>query len=201
MIDAHFEKRIGSFKLEASIRDSGLLLLTGRNGAGKSTCLLCLLGRYDIDAGYVRLNGRDLAGIPVGERRIAFVNQSTYFGHLDVDRHLLWGERRGTAASAAVDMRRLKEVLGIDYGGKVGKLSLGQRIRVAIGTAIISSPEALLLDEAVSNLSEPSEFLGKLKSIASEMGIDVLYVSQDPGEGKVADHHYILRDGKMSREF
>ncbi len=198
MIEAKFIKKLGSFSLDADMNDSGFILLTGRNGAGKSTYLLCLTGQQPFDSGHLLINGKEVTGKPVRERRIAFVNQSTYFPHLDVDSHIMWAVH---GSRDEISSRNVREKLAIDYSGKVGQLSLGQRIRVAIATAILASPEVLLIDEAVSNLSEKKEILLELKSISSERHFDIVYVSQDVDESSVANHHYVLEGGKMNKVF
>lgn len=197
MIEAIFSKKLGSFNLNASMKDGGLIFLTGRNGAGKSTYLLTLAGQYLPDTGTVKVNGRDVTNVPLESRRIAFVNQSTFFGHLFVGDHIMWGARGRNIAD------RYKSVvkgLGISYNGKVGALSLGQRIRVALATAIMSSPELLLIDEAISNLSEKTEVLSELKLLCTSLGFDVIHATQDDGDGDVADHAYHLADGIMTRQ-
>lgn len=198
-IDAHFTKKLGAFRLSADMKDGGLILLTGRNGAGKSTFLLCLLGYHALDSGSIVLNGRDVTEVPVERRHIAFVSQSTYFGHMDVEKHLSWGMTDDGRASHEIGA--VREKLGIDYEGRVRELSLGQRIRVAIATAVLASPEALLLDEAISNLSGQFAVLGELKILAAERKFDLVCVSQGPEWTKVADHHYAIEQGSMSRQF
>ena len=199
MIEAHFSLHKGDFSLEAEMSDSGMILLTGKNGAGKSTFLLCLLGQRSPDSGRMALNGRELADLPTEKRRVAFVNQSTFGPHWDVEKHLIWGAGRIPPDTASISDAR--KGLGIDYGGKVGRLSLGQKIRVAIATAVLSSPEALLIDEALSNLSERLAVLSWLREWSVYSKTDIVYVSQDQSESNFADHHYVIEEGRMSRKF
>lgn len=196
MIEAVFSKRLGPFRLSASMTDSGFILLTGRNGAGKSTYLLTLAGQYLPDSGRIELNGREVSRLPLESRRVAFVNQSTFFGHLSVREHIMWGAR-----GSRIDERfnSVKKSLDIGFVGKVGSLSLGQRIRVAIATAIMSSPELLLIDEAISNLSERAEVLKELSSLSSSLGFDIVHASQDENDGNVFDHRYHLDEGTMTK--
>ena len=196
MLEAVFSKSLGPFKLTASMRDGGFILLTGRNGAGKSTFLLTLAGQYLPDFGGKKGNGRAVSRVPLENRRIAFVNQSTYFGHLSVKEHIMWGAR-----GEKVDERfgSVMKGLDIDFDGKVGSLSLGQRIRVALATAIMSSPELLLIDEAISNLSERTEVLKELGSLSAGLGFDVVHASQEDDNRGLVDHRYHLADGVMSK--
>lgn len=196
MIEAIFSKRLGSFNLTASMSDSGFILLSGRNGAGKSTFLLTLAGQYVPDTGDIRVNGREVSRVPLESRRIAFVNQSTYFGHLTVKEHIMWGAR---GPEADERFNRVIKSLAIVFDGKVGSLSLGQRIRVALATAIMSSPELLLIDEAISNLSERDEVLKELHSLSSGLGFDIVHASQDEEGGEAVDHRYHLVEGVMTK--
>lgn len=196
MIEAIFSKSLNSFKLIASMSDSGFILLTGRNGAGKSTYLLTLAGQYLPDTGGIKVNGREVSRLPLESRRIAFVNQSTYFSHLSVKEHIMWGAR---GPNMEERFRGVVKGLDIDFAGKVGSLSLGQRIRVALATAIMSAPEVLLIDEAISNLSERGEVLRELGSLSSSLGFDVVHASQDDDNADTVDHRYHLVDGVMTK--
>lgn len=179
--------------------DAGLVLLTGRNGAGKSTFLLCLLGRYPVDGGYIRFNGEDVTGLPVEKRRAAFVNQSSFFGHMDVGTHIHWGS--GGMNSSDAKAGRVTEGLGIGFSGKVDRLSQGQKMRVAVATAVLSSPRVILIDEALSNISDRLAVLSELKKMSEEYRFDIVCVSQDAEDSRIADHHYTIDKGAMSRVF
>lgn len=199
MIQAHFTKHLGVFNLQASMEDSGFILLSGRNGAGKSTFLLCLLGKHSVDSGAVHVNGRDVTCLPVEQRRIAFVNASTCFPHMDVAKHLAWGAREVKPDKSTIG--EIRRRLGITFEGKVGKLSLGQRIRVSLATAILSNPEVLLIDEAISNLSGKDQILSELVLISKETHFDTVYVTQDTSEKSGIEHNYVLEEGRMTKIF
>ncbi len=199
MIQARFSKRLGAFNLQAIMEDSGFILLSGRNGAGKSTFLLCLLGKHSVDSGSIFVNGRDVTVLPVEKRHIAFVNASTCFPHMDVVKHLSWGAKDVKPDKSRVDDIRSR--LGITFEGKVGRLSLGQRIRVSLATAILSNPEVLLIDEAMSNLSEKDRIISEIVFISKEMHFDTVYVLQDSSEKSGIEHNYLLEEGRMTKIF
>ena len=199
MIQARFSKRLGAFNLQAVMEDSGFILLSGRNGAGKSTFLLCLLGKHPIDSGSIFVNGRDVTVLPVEKRHMAFVNASTCFPHMDVVKHLSWGAKDVKPGKSVMDDIRSR--LGITFEGRVGRLSLGQRIRVSLATAILSNPEVLLIDEAMSNLSEKDRIISEMVSISKESHFDTVYVSQDPSEKSGIEHNYLLEEGRMTKIF
>jgi molybdate/tungstate transport system ATP-binding protein len=198
LIDARVFKRLGGFELRAEIRDAGFMRIGGRNGAGKTSLLLCLLGYHKLDDGYVRLNGRDLTSLPIEKRRVVLVNTATFFATMDVERHLGLGpEMRGLKPSAQ-ETDELKELFSINFSGKVGSLSLGQRIRVSLATALLSKPELLLVDEAFPNLSDSEPLVGKLRRFTRSKGIDVIYTSQIQ-DALPADRVYLMEDGVLRR--
>ena len=77
--------------------------------------------------------------------------------NLEVDAHLLWGASLRGKAVEPSKLEMTKEELGIDFSGTVGKLSMGMRERVALATALLVSPSAILVDEAFANLHEKRE--------------------------------------------
>ena len=92
-----------------------------------------------------------------------------------------------------------KQELGIDYQGRLGKLSLGMRERVALATALLSSPSCILVDEAFSNLHRREEFISSYRRLAREAGIDVVFSTQDDSDGRLAEHLYLIEGGRAAR--
>ena len=88
-------------------------------------------------------------------------------------------------------LQAVKEALGIDFQGKVGKLSLGMRERVSLATALLSAPAAILVDEAFSNLHEREEFIAAYRKLTTDAGIDVVFSTQDESDGRLAEHLYV----------
>lgn len=141
-----------------------IVALMGRNGVGKSTTLRSVTGVVPVHAGSIRLAGRELRGLPLDERAragIGYVPQGRdIFPHLTVEENLRVGlvvhGRRGPAARAALDrVFRLFPVLREMLGRKGGVLSGGQQQQLAIGRALLTDPQLLILDEPTEGI-QPS---------------------------------------------
>lgn len=195
MIEARFRTTMQQFLLDAYMKDEGIILLSGENGSGKTTFLKSLAGLISLDSGSISINGRDITNLQVQERRVVYANQNSYFGHLTIDRHIIWP---GVPEKELGIVNELKENFGINYSGKLKDLSMGQRMRVTVATAFAKKPEVILLDEVVSNISKPEDFMENIRSLARRMYIDVVFVAHSIGEA-FADHLYSLESGVMKK--
>lgn len=197
MIEAKIRLELHQFLLQAEMSDSGLILLSGENGSGKTTFLKCLAGLQMPALGSIIINGRDVTTLEVQERKVVYATQNSYFGHLDADRHISWPVR-SNPDPGYID--ELKDAFGIDFDGKLRDLSMGQRMRVTLATAFASKPDVILLDEVISNISNPEVVLSEIKALSHRKSVDVIFVAHAVGE-KVSEHHYSLRSGSMERIF
>lgn len=197
MIRAEFAVRLNGFSLHAGMEDQGLILLSGENGSGKSTFLKTLSGLIPVDTGEILVNGQAVTNLPPQVRRVAYATHNSYFSHMTVQKHILWAMGKTPDIEF---MEQLQEAFGIGYSGKLRDLSMGQRMRVTLATAFASRPRAILLDEVVSNISSPGQFLEEVRKMAAKISVDVIFVAHSLGE-KSADHHYSMDSGTMTRLF
>ncbi len=198
-MDVKVKKTLGVFTLDASLAEQGFILLSGRNGSGKTSLLNTIAGILKPDEGHVRVGGRDVTNMPIEERRTALVTLDSYIPHLEVDRHLVWGAKVRGLAIGERGLDEVKDALGITYGGRVDQLSMGMRCRVALGTALLAGPDAILVDEAFSNLDSRNSAVEGFRKITRKAGIDVLFTSQQSQGWEGVDHHYAIANGKTER--
>lgn len=206
VISARFQGGLGQFRLDAAfeVPATGVTALFGPSGSGKTTVLRCI-------AGLQRLDGRlSVAGElwqderrfrPAYQRPVGYVFQEpSLLSHLSVKGNLEFGLKR--APRVRIGLEEVVGFLGLSslLGRSTSRLSGGERQRVAIGRALLSQPELLLMDEPLSGLDAEakSEILPYLERMHQAMTIPILYVSHDAAEvARLADRVLLLRDGRI----
>jgi molybdate/tungstate transport system ATP-binding protein len=201
VIEAVVQKRFGQFLLNAAMREGGFVCLAGRNGSGKTTFLRIIAGLTKPDGGHVKVNGRDVTRMPLERRGVVMVTPESSIPTMQEDEHLLWGAKLKGVEVGEERLKAVKEALGIDFHGKVGRMSLGMRERVSLATALLSAPAGILVDEAFSNLHEREGFIATYRKLATNAGIDVVFSTQDESDGRLAEHLYVMEDGRAKKRF
>ena len=181
------------FQLDAAFSmDQPVTAICGPSGSGKTSILSIIAGLRRPDQGTIRLGKRLLedrsAGIHLApeKRRIGYVFQDQLlFPHLSVRRNLLYGWKRRPRGMESVDYGRVGEVLELtDLADRYPHtLSGGQRQRVALGRALLSAPELLLLD---------------VEQVLKEWNIPTLYVTHAMRDVKrLAQQVILLEQGQV----
>ena len=141
-----------------SVERGETLALVGANGAGKTTLLRAIAGAHQAASGRILFDGTDLTGVPSHERvrgGIALVPEGRrLFVQMSVEENLLLGRTAGRPGDWNVD--KVLETfpnLKPRRHAKAGHLSGGEQQATAIGRALMSNPELLLLDEVSLGLS------------------------------------------------
>jgi molybdate/tungstate transport system ATP-binding protein len=200
LIEVKVRKQLGEFLLSAELADSGCICLAGRNGSGKTSLLRAIAGLIQVDDGYVRIGGVDVTRMPIDKRKVVMVTPNSYIPHLDVDSHITWGARLRRMKSDEEKVSKVKDVLGIDFGGSVRRLSVGMRVRVALATAFMASPRAILVDEAFSNLHEKQDFVSSYRKLVRDESIDLIFSTPDEADGTLSDQLYVISNGMTIRQ-
>ncbi len=201
MIEVDVRKSYGNFTLDAKFRASGIIGITGKNGSGKTTLLNIIAGIVKPDSGYVKVNSIDITNLDISRRNVILINQDSYIPTLKVLDHLLWGFK---VRSMKVDKNKVDEIakaLGVplnDSYKKVDKLSLGNRIRVALATALLVNPSVILVDEAFSNIDNKEDFMKAVFTICKREGIDIIFTTQDVHDAMLGDFSYKIEKGLLS---
>ncbi len=202
--------RLGKFFLDATFgSNGGVTALFGRSGSGKTSVIRIIAGLTRPDHGRIALDGEVLvdtvAGIfvPRHRRRFGYVFQEArLFPHLSVRRNLNYGRWFAPAARRTESFDRVVGILGIGHllDRHPEGLSGGEKQRVAIGRALLSSPRMLLMDEPLAALDDErkAEILPYLERLRDEMRIPIVYVSHSVAEvARLADKVVVLADGKV----
>ncbi|MGW6904119.1 MULTISPECIES: ABC transporter ATP-binding protein [unclassified Streptomyces] len=184
--------------------------VTGPSGSGKSTLLTCVLGLVKPDSGTVRINGRELTGLPAGQLaqvRREHMGMVFQFGELlpeltPVENVALPMLLSGGDHKAAY--RRATELLadlGVPHGTTpTGMLSGGERQRAAVARALITDPAVLLADEPTGALDpEAREAVADLLfAVSRERGCALLLVTHDPSVAARAQRTLRLKSGVLT---
>lgn len=207
MLEINVQKRLGQldFSAELVIPSQGVTALFGLSGSGKSSLINFISGLLNPDQGRICLNQRTLVDtaknicLPPNERNVGYVFQDArLFPHYSVQGNLNYGMRNCSQQK----FEHIVELLGIGHLLKRYPLTLsgGEKQRVAIGRALLTSPEILLMDEPLSALDLPRkrELLDYLDKLSQEIHIPILYVTHSLDELlRLAERVVLLEQGKI----
>ena len=143
--------------LQLAINDGEFVVMVGPSGCGKTTALRMLAGLEEIDDGSIRIDGRDMVGVPSRDRDIAMVfqNYALYPSKTVAENMGFALKMQGVAKDErARRVREAAKLLDLEafLDRKPRNLSGGQRQRVAMGRAIVREPKVFCMDEPLSNL-------------------------------------------------
>ena len=154
--------------VDFEIRPGETVAVVGHSGSGKSTLSRLLYRFYDVNAGRISIDGRDIRSLTQASLRaaIAIVPQDTVLFNDTIHYNILYGRPDASpedviAAANAAHIHAFIESLPDGYAAEVGerglKLSGGEKQRVAIARALLKNPAILIFDEATSALDSKSE--------------------------------------------
>ncbi|EGU47807.1 molybdate transporter ATP-binding protein [Vibrio ichthyoenteri ATCC 700023] len=202
-----FEQTLGNthFDINVELPAKGITAIFGRSGAGKTSLINVVAGLTKPTAGTIEINGRVLydsnrsINLPTRARRVGYVFQeSRLFPHYRVKGNLLYGVKQSDPVyfEQVVKLLELEPLLTrfpIELSG-------GEKQRVAIGRALLSKPDILLMDEPLASLDLPRkrEVLPFLEHLADNVKVPILYVTHSLNEIlRLADHIVVIEDGRV----
>jgi branched-chain amino acid transport system ATP-binding protein len=206
-LSAAYGKHLALAGVSLAVARGEIVAVLGANGAGKSTLLKAIAGLLRPTAGRVTLSGHDLGALEaheIVEAGVALVPEGRgIFGELTVRENLALGAyaARARAAEAANLARvlRLFPRLAERLAQPAGTMSGGEQQMVAIGRALMSTPEILLLDEPSLGLSPliRGELFRALARVR-ETGVGILLVEQNARQSlAIADRGCLIETGRV----
>ncbi|MCC7347749.1 MAG: ABC transporter ATP-binding protein [Variibacter sp.] len=195
------------------------LALIGPNGAGKSTCFNMINGQLAPDAGEIRLQGDDIAGLPpraIWRRGVGRTFQiAATFASMTVAENVqmalishageifrLWGPARTRHRARALDL--LAQVGMAEAADRACReLAYGDVKRVELAIALANDPSLLLMDEPTAGMAagERNELIALVKRLVAERGISVLFTEHSMDVVfAYADRIVVLARGRLIAE-
>jgi branched-chain amino acid transport system ATP-binding protein len=190
-----------------SVERGEIVALIGANGAGKTTTLKTISGVRPVRAGHIRFDGREITRLPGHERVALGLSQAPegrgIFPGMTVAENLEMGayNRRGDLRTDYDRVFSLFPRLAERRKQAGGTLSGGEQQMLAIGRALMASPQVLLLDEPSMGLAPRlvSQIFRIIKEI-NEQGTTVLLVEQNAVQAlSLAHRAYVLEIGRVVR--
>ena len=194
-----------SFEFKQMVPCQGVTAILGVSGAGKSTLINLINGLIKPDQGKISLNDVTLVAtkqnifVPPEQRNIGTVFQDALlFPHLRVIKNLTYGAKN-------INRQKFDEIINVLNINHLLKrypamLSGGEKQRVAIGRALLTNPQLLLMDEPLSALDMPrkKELLSYIDILVNELKMPIIYVTHNINEVKrIANYVVILEQGKL----
>lgn len=197
--------------------DSGVLVIQGESGAGKTTVLNCISGLKQPDEGKVLIGDKLVfdgkTDVPVKDRQIGYLFQNyALFPNMTVEKNVVYGIKNKKEYRNRSKKREL-----LDYADYImetfqithlkkrypANISGGEKQRVALARAIVTQPRLLLLDEPFSALDIKTKEVvyEEFAAFKKNLGIPTILITHDPRESEMfADHRIFMKDGRITEK-
>ncbi len=199
-----------SFLLDVSIEaPSGITILFGPSGAGKSTLLDCIAGLSQPDEGRIAagddvlFDSASRINIPAPKRRIAYVFQTlALFPHLSAEENVAYGLRDLPQEDRRERVAAILKAFGVQNlrSQKPGRISGGEKQRIALARSLVTEPRVLLLDEPLTGLDAElkAAIVDDLRAWNAAKEIPILYVTHSRDEVDALGERVIaLENGRV----
>ncbi len=195
-------------EIEIDARPGQAIALLGATGSGKSTILQLLPRFYDVTAGRITVDGRDVRDVTQRSlrRNIGFVLQDVFLFNATLRDNIAYGSAEATdeqilAAARVARVHDFVDILPDGYDTWVGErgvtLSGGQKQRVAIARTLLLDPRILILDDSTSSVDMETEFLIQEALSAVMKGRTTFVVASRLRTVKSADQILVLDRGRI----
>lgn len=195
-------------RIDCSIESHGVTAIYGHSGSGKTTLLRWIAGLEHGTAGQLQFNDTiwqdQHTFVKPEQRLIAYVFQDArLFPHLDVSANLNYAyQRRCKTGKSSPSITQVCDWLQLAplLSQSAATLSGGQQQRVAIGRALLSNPQLILMDEPLGALDKKSRehILQLLEQLDQHINVPMLYVSHSIEEvSRIADNLIIIEEGQL----
>jgi molybdate/tungstate transport system ATP-binding protein len=179
--------------------DNEVLAVLGPSGSGKTTLLSLIAGITSPDSGSILLDGRELVGQLLEDRRVGMVFQEgALFPHMTARENIEYAATTGDRVDELAAVLELEDVLD----RQPPTLSGGECQRVALARTLATDPDILLFDEPLASLDAPirRRLRDELHSLFESLTIPVLYVTHDQRTATaLGDRIAIVRDGGLEQ--
>ena len=194
-------------QLRLAINDGEFVVMVGPSGCGKTTALRMLAGLEEIDEGSIRIDGKDMVGVPSRDRDIAMVFQNyALYPSKTVAENMGFAlkmqgvgkDERGRRVRDAARLLDLEPLLD----RKPRHLSGGQRQRVAMGRAIVREPKVFCMDEPLSNLDAQLRVQTRtqIAELQRRLRVTTVYVTHDQVEAMtMGERVAVMRAGQLQQ--
>jgi branched-chain amino acid transport system ATP-binding protein len=203
-IDTYYGQSQILFGMSLNVQSGEVISLMGRNGMGKTTTVRSIMGLTPIRAGEIIFKERPIDGLPsyrVAKSGISIVPEGRQiFPNLNVRENLIATAANRSQRDDPWDLAKVYDffpALAVRTSNMGNQLSGGEQQMLAIGRALMTNPDLLILDEATEGLAplvraEIWRVLEQLKAA----GQAILVIDKNVGAlARIADRHYIIEKG------
>jgi multiple sugar transport system ATP-binding protein len=202
-------KKFGAFtavrRLDLAVAKGEFVVLLGPSGCGKTTTLRMIAGLETPTEGQIQIDGRDVVGLPPGERDIAFVFQMfALYPHLTAEENIAFPLRAAGLSAQEIE-RRVQQVIDRLHlrdlrRRRPRQLSGGDQQRVSLARAMVRDPRAFLMDEPLGTLDADQRERTRqtIRQIHNELSATTVFVTHDQLEAMaLADRIAVMNEGRL----
>ena len=195
-------------EINIEVAPGEMIGLVGKSGVGKSTFINLICRFYDVDRGSLNVDGENIRDIRLEDLRgqIGMVHQEPTLFNVTIAENIRYGKADATfdeviRAAIAAEAHEFIVAKPDGYDTKVGerggKLSGGEKQRIAIARAILHDPKILILDEATSSLDTPTEKKIQIAIARLVKGRTTFAIAHRLSTLRNADRLVVLDEGKI----